>query len=413
MNPILPKEYYIPDVEARSWKDGRLYLYGSWDKSGDDNYCSDKYHVFSTADMIHWTDHGLSFDVSRSHSEESDTLYAPDCFYKDGNYYLLYCDNYGREGIAESSHPEGPFSMGKAIVGADGDGIDPSVLHDDDGSVYYFWGQFSLRGARLNDDLTSLDLSTLQKSILTEEKDGFHEGSSIRKRNGLYYLVYTDTSRGKATSLAYAISKNPLGPYEKKGIIIDNDGCDPQSWNNHGSIEEYKGNWYVFYHRSSQNSKMSRRVCVELLTFREDGTIDEAEMTTQGGAGPIDARNRIDAYRACSLSGNVYSNPDDEMLINIHNGDSAAFKYLNFNKDIQFFEVTVSSPFQDGKIEVRCDSPQGPILCECLIPYSGKSEKSVSYKVELFRLIEGVRAIYLLFKGKKNQLFNLMDITFK
>ena len=145
---------------------------------------------------------------------------------------------------------------------------------DDDGEVYYLWGQFNLRGAKLTKDM-QIDESTLETAILTEQEHGFHEGASLRKRNGKYYLVYTDISRGKATCLSYAIADKPLGPYRKGGVIIDNIYCDPSTWNNHGSIEEFCGQWYVFYHRSSQNTIVNRRVCAEPVYFNEDGTINE------------------------------------------------------------------------------------------------------------------------------------------
>ena len=63
MNPLLPETCFVPDAEARVMPDGRLYLYGSWDRSGaaQDDYCSHELHVFSTDDMEHWTDHGEIF----------------------------------------------------------------------------------------------------------------------------------------------------------------------------------------------------------------------------------------------------------------------------------------------------------------------------------------------------------------
>ena len=133
-------------------------------------------------------------------------------------------------------------------------------------------------------------MDSLQTAILTEQEHGFHEGACMRKRNGIYYIVYTDISRGKATCLSYAMSDKPLGPYKKGGVIIDNMYCDPQTWNNHGSIEEFKGQWYIFYHRSSQNSFTSRRMCVEKIYFNEDGTINEVEMTSMGASSPIDGQ---------------------------------------------------------------------------------------------------------------------------
>ena len=61
MNPLLPRKYFVPDAEARVMPDGRLYVYGSLDISGDRGYCSQEYRVFSTDDptLANWTDHGV------------------------------------------------------------------------------------------------------------------------------------------------------------------------------------------------------------------------------------------------------------------------------------------------------------------------------------------------------------------
>ena len=220
MNPILSLEYFIPDVEARQWNDGKVYLYGSKDISGDDIYCSYEYQVFYSENLNDWSTSGISFTVDGI-GADGKRLYAPDCIFKNGKYYLYYCLDGGKEGVAVSDNPEGPFRNLQIIEKALG--IDPSVLVDDDGEVYYFWGQVNLKGAKLKENMVEIDSDTFQDKILTEKVEGFHEGSSIRKIHGLYYLVYADISRGKATCLGYAISKSPLGPYEKKGIIIDKD----------------------------------------------------------------------------------------------------------------------------------------------------------------------------------------------
>jgi hypothetical protein len=364
----------------------------------------------------------LSFDVAKSHSPSAERLYAPDCFYKDGKYYLLYCGDDGSEGIAVSDRPEGPFSHGLAIGGADRDGIDPAVLVGDDGRVYYFWGQHELRGGCLTDDLSSIDRSTFTPRILTEESDGFHEGASIRKRNGVYYLVYTDISRGRATSLAYATSKEPLGPYMKRGIIIDNTGCDPETWNNHGSIAEFNGKWYVFYHRSSQGSRFNRRVCVEPIQFNDDGSIDEVEMTTQGGSAALDATQTVDAYRACLLSGRIRSesihpsNANEEYHENltcIHNGDWASYKYLSFREYIRAFCATVGSLTGGGAIEVHCDHERGPLLCACEIPNTGGWKMWQQIEAKLQEPVTGIHAIYLVFRGNRGRLLDLLDFSFR
>jgi hypothetical protein len=422
MNPLLPLQYCIPDVEARQWDDGRMYLYGSWDVNGDTFYCSKQYHVFSSDDFTHWLDHGRSFEVARNHSPGASRLFAPDCICRDGMYYLLYCGSDGSEGIAAAPRPEGPFGDGVALVGADGDGIDPAALVDDDGAVYYFWGQFELRGARLAPDLASIDRTTFTPQVLTEASAGFHEGASIRKRQGIYYLVYTDISRGRATSLAYATSTAPLGPYVKRGIIIDNAGCDPETWNNHGSIAEFNGQWYVFYHRSSQASRFNRRVCVEPIQFNEDGSIDEVEMTTQGASAPLDATQPVEACRACLMSGKIRSESihpsragEDvrEILSGIHGGDWAAYKYLRFSKGIGTFCATVGSAIGEGQIEVHCDQPDGPLLCVCGIPDTGGWRRWQTVQVALDMRVEGVHAIYLVFRGTSWRMLDLVDFSFQ
>lgn len=412
MNPILPLQHFVPDAEARIWNDGRLYLYGSYDISGRTSYCSWEYRVFSSADLLHWQDHGVSF---RSSGPNSDTpwtsapLFAPDCIYHNGRYYLFFCNADRSEGVAESLSPAGPFTNAVPVEGANGDAIDPAALVDDDNQVYYYWGQFHLRGARLRPNLHAIQPETLNTALIDEAQHGFHEGASIRKRNGIYYLVYTDISRGRATCLSYAISRSPLGPFTKGGVIIDNTGCDRETWNNHGSIAEFNGQWYVFYHRSSQASNFNRRVCAEPIHFNADGSIDEVEMTTQGVSGPLPATHPIEAWRACLLHGQVRtaaegpskSDPSvHERLTLIHHGDWAAYKYIDFDgHNVNAFHARTGSPVNGGTIEIHLDQPDGELIGTCDVPRTGDWQKWVTVSCPV-QPVHGVHAIYLVFKGR-------------
>lgn len=104
MNPILPRKYFVPDVEARVMPDGRMYLYGSLDISGSKTYCCKELRCFSTDDMLSWSDEGLIFSnggEKSSFSAHPDIeLYAPDAIYKNGKYYLFICCPGGFEGVA-------------------------------------------------------------------------------------------------------------------------------------------------------------------------------------------------------------------------------------------------------------------------------------------------------------------------
>ena len=360
MNPLLPDICFVPDAEARVMPDGRLYLYGSWDLPHDPGYCSHVAHAFSTDDMIHWTDHGVIFRNDETFAgfpwSPKSRLYAPDAIHKDGKYYYYTCGDHNEEGMAVADSPIGPFSPAEPIVGADGDSIDPSIFVDDDGTPYYFWGQFSLRGGQLAEDMKTLIPETVKRDIVTEWEHGFHEGASIRKRDGKYYMVYTDIARGKATCLSYAIADHPLGPYKKGGVIVDNMYCDPSTWNDHGSIGEFKGQWYVFYHRSSENGVTCRRVCAEPIYFDENGYIREVETTSSGVEYALDPCAGIPARAACRMFGNCFIRleGDREALIKRNGGhwmtDWAEYKYLDFADGASSLTVTVLGK---GRISFR------------------------------------------------------------
>ena len=341
-NPVLNNDTFIPDVEAHVWADGRIYLYGSFDLQGKLTYCSDLYHVYSSDDMIHWTDHGVAFTLADTDwAKDCGALYAPDCAYRNGKYYLYYCVPDGRCGVAESESPTGPFrDIGPM---ANVHGIDPAVLIDDDGQAYFYWGQFDkVRAAKLRENMYEIEPETAVQPLSVAEHE-FHEGSSVKKINGKYYFLFTDTHRhgNRATSLGYAVSDNPMTGFRYGGVILDNFGCDPQTWNNHGSMECFKGQWYLFYHRSTHASQNSRHVCAEPITINPDGTIDEVPMTSSGAGEAIPACETIPACYACGLTGHVRIAGDDAsehvlVLDEIHPNDTAVFRYLRFDGENTF-----------------------------------------------------------------------------
>lgn len=358
-NPILPADLFIPDVEAHVWEDGRIYLYGSFDIRNSENYCSDVYHVYSSDDMVHWTDHGQTFSLAdTAWAKDCMALYAPDCAYRDGWYYLYYCVPDGRCGVAKSQSPAGPFEDVGPIEGVWG--IDPAVLMDDDGQAYLYWGQLTWgKAAKLKDNMVEIDPDTVT-DMLTIEEHEFHEGSSVKKINGKYYFLFADTHRhgNRPTSLGYAVSDSPLGKYEYKGVIIDNFGSDPSVWNNHGSMECFKGQWYVFYHRATHNGARSRRVCIEPIFFDEEGNIGEVIQTTSGVGGPISATTGFTASLACELSGRVFIAGDETssehlVLTNLANGDTAAYRYLDFDGET-VFSIRMKST-ADCRVELYVD----------------------------------------------------------
>ena len=434
MNPLLPRSFFMADAEAHVLPDGRLYIVGSTDISGCRDYCGPWYHIWSTDDpeLRTWVDHGQIFSNEAGSPgipwAPGTPLYAPDLAYKDGRYYLYICGANNFEAVASADSPAGPYGDVKRIEGADGDSIDPTVFVDDDGTAYYLWGQFHLRGAKLKDNMYELDRASLTDNILTEQEHGFHEGASLRKINGRYYIVFTDISRGRATCMSYAVADHPLGPYKKGGVIVDNTYCDPKSWNDHGSIQYYKGRWFVFYHRSTQNGVTCRRVCAEPLTVLPDGSIPEVPMTTNGAEPPLSAFGVIDAACASRMKGDLYITPCEagEIRAGDDAGDNAGYnagddagdnayvsvrekltdcgggnwtdawaeyRSLDFGDGAGRFFVTASGK---GSIILMAEG-LGQVARAELSPGAAAAPQTVSVKTDV--VIRGVKAVWLLFRG--------------
>ncbi|GHT03777.1 hypothetical protein FACS189440_11760 [Bacteroidia bacterium] len=431
-NPIVPPGMYMADPSAHVWKDGKIYVYGSRDENPD-YYCSSDFDVLSSSDMKHWE---ITRDVFASKGKNDqvpfsdDWLYAPDCQYKNGLYYLYFPLADWGEGVATSQSPKGPFTNGKQINLGDKTMIDPCVFIDDDGQAYYIWGQFSAKMAKLKPNMTEIDPATIHDGVVTEKEHFFHEGGYIIKRNGIYYFIYADISRSnRPSSLGYATSDNPFGPYKYRGVIIDDDHCDPSNWTNHGSIVEFKGQWYIFYHRSTHNSFSMRKVCVEPIHFNPDGSIQEVEMTTQGAGGPMDALLKMDAERACLLYGNTYIQaiaPDNEALVNIRKDDKAGYKYLDFSAGVDSIVIQVIPGEKNGSIILQLDQPWTPAVAKIDIPAKTDSDKPVIIRQKIER-ITGIHALWLSFDGpganktgtrvnydgNENELFQLDWFQFK
>lgn len=417
-NPIVPPGVYIADPSAHVWDNGKLYIYGSLDESTD-YYCSWRHHVLETTDLKNWkiTENVFASKGENDQVPYSDALlFAPDVMYKNGTYYMYYCmpDRDAAEGVATSQSPTGPFTKGKKIDLKGIEEIDPCVFTDDDGQAYYIWGQFQAKIAKLKPNMVEIDTSSIVTGVVNEKDHFFHEGGYMVKRNDIYYFIYADMSRAnRPTSIGYSTSKSPFGPFKYGGVIVDNAHCDPSSWNNHGSIAQFNGKWYVFYHRSTHNSHMMRKACAEPITFNDDGSINEVEMTSQGAGPALNAFETIDAARACLLFGNVrieLAEPNTEVLAKIVNKDNVAYKYIDFKDGASKVEFKVKTLKNGGGISIRLDQPWSKQIGWADVPGNSSEEwQNISVEIEK---TQGIHAIWLTFFGKDNENFEIDSFRF-
>ena len=162
------------------------------------------------------------------------------------------------------------------------------------------------------------------------------EGPFAFEYNGNYYLTYPYV-RENTEVLAYAMSKNPMGPYEYKGLIMaeHENGC----WTNHHSIVNFKGQWYLFYHHNafSPHFDKNRSAQIEKLYFNPDGTIQEVKPTLRG-VGPIKASQKVQIDRYSCIDGAVieYLDTTDYFkgwkTVFAKAGDKVCFNEVNFGK---------------------------------------------------------------------------------
>ena len=320
-NPVI-RDQFTADPTARVFNN-KVYLYPSHDivppeGQRQDWFCMEDYHVFSSENLTDWTDHGVIVTQNKVPwvRPDSYSMWAPDCVERNGKYYFYFpsAPKDGRGfgvGVAIADNPEGPFiPEPEPIKGING--IDPCVLLASDGNAYIFWG--AGRCAKLKDNMKEIADDTPTETVKWGDREFEMKGVNCLKGlpsrqaegpfafeyNGNYYLTYPYV-RENTEVLGYAMSKNPMGPYEYKGLIMPEheNGC----WTNHHSIVNYKGQWYLFYHQNAFSPRDDKRRSVQIdkLYFNPDGTIQEVKKTMRGvGINQATERIEIDRYSEAS-----------------------------------------------------------------------------------------------------------------
>ncbi|WP_240534836.1 glycoside hydrolase family 43 protein [Pedobacter aquae] len=287
-NPII-KDKFTADPAALVYQD-KVYLYTGHDVAakGENRYVMHEWLCYSSSDMVNWKEHKVPLKTT-DFSWAKDDAWASQVIEKNGKFYwfvsISHATIHGKAiGVAVSDSPTGPFkdALGKALITNDmttdvkisWDDIDPSVIIDDDGRAYLFWGNTKCRYVKLKDNMIELD-----GPIKTIDVPNFTEAPWIHKRKGWYYLSYAYEFPEK---IAYAMSRSIHGPWEFKGIINEIAG---NSNTNHQAIINFKGKDYFIYHNgalAADAGSFHRSVCIDNLYYNKDGSIKRVIMTTEG-----------------------------------------------------------------------------------------------------------------------------------
>jgi len=284
-NPLV-KHMYTADPSAHVFN-GRLYVYTSHDEDDATYFDMLDWHVFSSENMVDWIDHGAILSLKDIDWAEK-WAWAPDAIERNGKYYFYYPVERAKIGVAVSDSPTGPFvdKLGQALIDNTDqiekmgkEPIDPSVIIDD-GQAYMYFGCREPKVVKLKKDMMSLKGDVQELKIRGIENDKEHFGGYygeapwVFKRKDLFYLLYSN-GWGKESTLVYATAKDPMGPFDFQGEVMS----VVDSWTSHGSIVEFKGKWYVFYHNMELSKNNYRRsICFDEITFDENGVINKLEL---------------------------------------------------------------------------------------------------------------------------------------
>ncbi len=401
-NPIVQTSY-TADPAPVVYGD-TLYLYTSHDEDVTVNnfYTMNDWRLYSTVDMVNWTDHG-SPGGYKTFSWGTDNAWAPQGISRNDKYYLFVPlnNNTGAKiGVGVADTPEGPFKdpLGKALAASGSGNIDPTVFIDDDGQAYLYWGNATLRYVKLNSDMISYSGSVTNVSL-----SEFVEGPWFYKRQSLYYMVYAAGSGNE--KLSYATSSSPTGPWTEKGDVMPSG----TTYTNHPGVIDYKGHSYFFYHNSALpgGSNYKRSVCVEEFTYGSDGSIPKISMSTQGPAGvaTLNPFQQVEAETIAFASGlktEVCTDTGGGMdVTSISNGDYIKVKDVDFLDGVTSFDARVSAAGSNAKIELHLDSQTGTALGTCDV--SGAS--SWTTKTCTVSGGSGKHDLYLKFTGGSGDLF--------
>ena len=191
------------------------------------------------------------------------------------------------------AHPEGPIVSQTYPVANNIQNIDPTVLVDDDGRVFLYWGTFGrLKGVELERDMMTFKGAPVDVRTL----NGFFEAPWLFKRNGTYYLAYAANTAGPTSEcteavyyacIAYGTSPSPLGPWTYRGVILD----PVSSTTSHPGIVAYKGQWYIAYHTADAKNggHFRRSVAIDEVEWDDSATPARIRKIAPTGGAPFDS----------------------------------------------------------------------------------------------------------------------------
>ena len=347
---------------------GTYYLYGtSYDCGFEWNnktapFCGFK--SYSSKDLVNWKDEGYLFDAKNPLWQSRCDGKTYGCFRPHVIYnskskrYVLWInvyDNVSGYRVFTSKHATGPFveeNEPKISVNSDKPAAglnngDHDLFIDDDGKGYLIFTDWRAKGSIVIEQLTDDYLSgngTVEREITTERT----EAPALFKRNGIYYVTYSDPNCGycSGTGTSYKTAKSPLGPWSEGQKISDN-SCGGQP----SFVSTMKVNSQTIYlygsdlwNNAAKNEALANFFWAP-LTFAADGSIEPIDCSKSFAVG-TNTKSINDVYTdQCAVDSHAVVN---QAFVSKKNGRLTSFSfttaksgYPNKDLEVSFYE---SSP---------------------------------------------------------------------
>ncbi len=411
---------------------------------------------FRTKDMKNWTDFGIIYDARKVDGIGDIWASGIAVNPNDHRLYIVFPDGGGGGiGLIGADSIAGPWTnpvsgnkklinnWGGGISDCDGIGwcFDPAIFFDDDGTGYFTFGGGSSDSRpannnnndifniyKLNKDMKGFDVST--KTHLKIGGPKAMEASYIHKYKGNYYLSYSTAD----LRIAYGMSKNPMGPYEYKGIFMGNPNINGQNINannnNHHGIAEFKGHWYVAYHdrriangydglekipaddgQANPVPAYHRSVSVDEFFYNNDGTMKELTFTKEGPK-QIENFDPYDWYPALTSSKQkgIRSRSNwtpgkvaEHLLLPLSTKESwIRVSGVDFGTAATGFVVQAASTADGDKVEIHTGSATGTLAGTCTLKNTGNKNTFAENSCEVTGLKGIVEQVFLVFKGSRD-----------
>ena len=265
--------------------DNKYYLYGTSDGA------SNGFKVSVSTDLKRWSKPAGVTDGYALHKNDvwgTKGFWAPEVVYHNNKFYMLYCADQ-HIALASSNSPLGPFVQEekKPLHPATNE-IDPALLFDDDGKAYLYFVRFDhanqIYAAEINADLASLKTEPIKVIAQTQPWEHTANNPNMKwpvteapyamKHKGYYYLFYTANHfKNTDYALGYAISKNPLGPFDKySGNPILKGDNNFKGTGTNSIVLGPANQYYIFYHAHFSSEKISpRKTLISPMKFVKQG----------------------------------------------------------------------------------------------------------------------------------------------